>query len=132
MSHKQILSTHRQILSGLHQESIGNVFFTHVEHATSRIKEIHFSVDGRLSCFHVIAIVDSAMNAGEHVSFGIMVFSRYLPSSGIAGFNGELREHYSMLCDNLNKKKIQKRGDILICICMADSLRCTVDTNMTL
>ena len=80
-----------------------------------------------------IAIMDSAaMKAGAHVSFGIMVFSVYLPSSGVAGSYGELREHYSVLCGDLNKKEIQKRGDILICICMADSLCCTVDTNTTL
>lgn len=60
------------------------------------------------------------MNAGVHVSFGIMVFPRYLPSSGIAESYGELGEHYSVLCGDLNKKEIQKREDILICICMAD------------
>ena len=32
-----------------------------------------------------------------------------------------------MLCDDLNGKEIQKRGDI--CICIADSLCCTVETN---
>ena len=47
---------------------------------------IHFSVDGHLHCFHVLAILNSSsMNTGVHVSFKIMVFSRYLPRNGIAG-----------------------------------------------
>ena len=37
----------------------------------------------------VLAIVNSAaMNTGVHVFFGIMVFSGYMPSSGIAGSYG--------------------------------------------
>ena len=40
----------------------------------------------RKGCFHVLAIVTSAvMDTGVHVSFSIMVFSGYRPSSGIAG-----------------------------------------------
>ena len=47
---------------------------------------IHPSVDGNLDCFHVLAIVTTAaMNIGVHVSFWIMVFSGYMPRSGIAG-----------------------------------------------
>ena len=47
---------------------------------------IHSSVDGHLRLFHVLAIVNSAaMNTGVHVYFSIMVFSGYIPSSGIAG-----------------------------------------------
>ena len=47
---------------------------------------IHSSVDGHLGCFHVLAIADStAVNTGMHVSFWIMVFSGYMPRSGIAG-----------------------------------------------
>ena len=47
---------------------------------------IHSSVDGHLGCSHVLAIVNrAAMNIGAHVSFWIMVFSGYMPSSGIAG-----------------------------------------------
>ena len=50
---------------------------------------IHSSVDGQLGCFHVLAIGNSAaMNIGVHVSFWIMVFSGYMPSSGIAGSYG--------------------------------------------
>ena len=47
---------------------------------------IHSSVDGYLGCFHVLAIVSiTAMDIGVHVSYRIMVFSGYMPSSGIVG-----------------------------------------------
>ena len=49
------------------------------------------SLSGHLSCFHVLAIVNSAaMNIGVHVSFQIRVFifSEYMPRSGISGLNG--------------------------------------------
>ena len=50
---------------------------------------IFSSVDGYLSCFHVLDTVKgAAMNTGVHVSFGIIVFSRYMPRSGIAGSYG--------------------------------------------
>ena len=46
----------------------------------------HYSVDGHLGCFHVLAIVNSAtVYIGVHISFQIMVFSGYIPGSGIAG-----------------------------------------------
>ena len=45
---------------------------------------IHSSVSAHLGCFHVLAIVNSAaMNIWVHVSFLIMVFSGYIPSSRI-------------------------------------------------
>jgi len=44
---------------------------------------------GFLGCFHVLAIVNSAaVNTGSHVSFWIMVFLTYMPSSRIAGSYG--------------------------------------------
>ena len=50
---------------------------------------LHSSADGHLGCFHILAIVNStAMNIGVHVSFGITVFSRYMPRSGIVGSYG--------------------------------------------
>ena len=50
---------------------------------------IHSSVDGHLSCFHVLTIVISAaVNNGIHVSFSVLVSSGYMPRSGIAGSYG--------------------------------------------
>ena len=50
---------------------------------------IHSSVNGHLGCFHVLAIVNSAvMNNGIHVSFSILVSSGYMPRSRIAGSYG--------------------------------------------
>ena len=50
---------------------------------------IHSSIDGHPSCFHVLAVVNSAaMNIGVLVSFSILVFSGYMPRSGIAGSHG--------------------------------------------
>ena len=40
------------------------------------------------------------------------------------------RELYSVLCGDLSGKEIWKRGDL--CIHIADSLCCTVETNTTL
>ena len=50
---------------------------------------IHSSVDGHLSCFHVIATVNSAaMNNGILVSVSVLVPSGYMLWSGIAGSYG--------------------------------------------
>ena len=47
---------------------------------------IHSSIDGHLGCFHVPAIINSAaVNIGIYVPFSILVFSGYMPRSGIAG-----------------------------------------------
>ena len=50
---------------------------------------IHSSADGHLGCFHVLAIINSAvMNIGMNVSFSDMVSSVCMPKSGIAGSYG--------------------------------------------
>ena len=50
---------------------------------------IYSSVNGHLGCFHVLVMVNSvAMNTGVRVSFSVIVFSGYMPSSEIAGSYG--------------------------------------------
>ena len=50
---------------------------------------IYSSADGHLGCFHVLAIINSAvMNIGVHVFLSILVSSVCMPSSGIAGLYG--------------------------------------------
>ena len=50
---------------------------------------IHSFADGHLGCFHVLAIINSAvMNIGVHVSLSDLVSSVCMPRSGIAGSYG--------------------------------------------
>ena len=47
---------------------------------------IHSSADGLLGCFHVLAMINSAvMNIGVHVSLSDPVSLVCMPRSGIAG-----------------------------------------------
>ena len=65
----------------------------------SHIFFIPFSVNGHLGCFYVLAIINSAvMNIGVHVSFQIMVYSGYMPRSGIAESHGSSLTFLSFLC----------------------------------
>ena len=70
------------------------------------IFSIHSSVDGHSGCFCVPTIVNSAaINIGVHVSFWIMVFPGYMPSSRIAGLRVSItnlvqQQHFLLDCCN--------------------------------
>ena len=57
----------------------------HTHTHTHYIFFVHSSISAYLACFHVLAIVNSAMHTGVRVSFWIIVLSGCVPKSGSAG-----------------------------------------------
>ena len=68
---------------------------------------IYLSVDGCLGCFHVLAIVKSAITTpGVHVSFWIMIFLGYMPRSRIVS-SSSVQFSRSVVSDSLWPCRLQ-------------------------
>ena len=64
---------------------------------------IYSSVEGRLGCFQLRAIINkAAMNIVEHMSLHVGAFSGYMPKSAIAGSSGYVQfSDFQTCCTSL-------------------------------
>ena len=75
---------------------------------------IHWSTDGHLGCFHVLAIVNSAsVNIGVHVSLSLLLSLGCMPSSGIAGLYGS---SFSSFLRHLLMETLFSMVAVVVCI----------------
>ena len=69
---------------------------------------MHSSADGHLGCFHVLAIINSAvMNIGVHVSLSDLVSSVCMPRNGVAGSYGNVWQKPLQYCKVISLQLIK-------------------------
>ena len=100
---------------------------------SSRGLAVQWASGGKACCMHTLrheACIGARQFRYQLLHFGFSLVI-YLYIVSIVYNIGEL---YSVLCGDLNGKEIQKRGDIYIyvCIWIADSICCRVETSKTL
>ena len=62
---------------------------------------IHLSADGHLGCYHVLAIINSAvMNTGVHASLSVLVSSVCMPRNDNTEIQRIIRDYYQQLYAN--------------------------------
>jgi len=125
----EIYSSLQRVYSGLISLQIDWSYLLAVQGTLRSPLQHHSSKASMLqrSSFSMVQLSQLHMTTGKTIALTIQTFvSRALTNENIL-YSKEL---YLMHSGDLNGKEVQKGGDI--CICMADSFCCTVETNWTL
>ena len=73
---------------------------------------IHLSADGHLGCFHVLAIINSAvMHIGVHMSLSDLVSLVCMPTCKVAGYKINTQKSLAVLYTN-NEKTEREIKDV--------------------